>query len=364
MTPPTMGALATKYLAERTARRELLPTSVTTIRYVLWSFTDSVGPQLPAKSLNRRHVERWLEKHRNTWGRSTIRNRLSIVRTFCHWMIENRYITRDPTFKGPREPKRRPRALPDADVGWLVDSTVDARAEVMVLLMAQEGLRCCEVASLEVGDIDFVNAEMIVRGKGDKERGLPISDQTLDAMRRYLAGARIKSGPLLRSRANPQRGLTPGHVSKIVRQFMADANIDGTPHQLRHSAATGMLRAGAHPRDVQRALGHANLSTTELYLPDEVRGLRKAMGGRQYGHRIGRTAGQTLGNRLGDPSPQQAGPAGQGAGVDGGGEPVHLEDRRPIFDKLDPPDPQRRRGDIMPTVADEEDGSDITSIGA
>jgi site-specific recombinase XerD len=153
----------------------------------------------------------------------------------------------------------------------------------MVLFMVQEGMRCCEVARLEVGDINLRDDVVLVRGKGRRERVLPLSPQTKQAVRDYLAGWPASAGPLIRSYNHPRRGITAAYVSLLVTGWLRAAGIDASAHALRHTAATDMLLCGAHVRDVQAALGHAQLSTTERYLPWLVNDLREAMGGRWYG---------------------------------------------------------------------------------
>lgn len=109
------------------------------------------------------------------------------------------------------------------------------------------------------------------------------------ALAAYLAEYPASAGPLVRSYRQPQRSLDPDTISGLVSRIMWAAGVkrarrDGvSAHALRHTAATDMLRQDAHLRDVQQALGHAHLSTTEVYMPYVVRSLEDAMGGRWYG---------------------------------------------------------------------------------
>jgi integrase-like protein len=129
-----------------------------------------------------------------------------------------------------------------------------------------------------------------VNGKGGHQRVLPVSDETWDAVLAYLREHPTTAGPLIRSYLNPHRGVNPAYISTLVGRWMSDAGVkqrsrDGrSAHALRHTAATDMLRAGAHLRDVQQALGHASLSTTQKYLPWVVGSLKEAMSGRTYDH--------------------------------------------------------------------------------
>jgi site-specific recombinase XerD len=153
----------------------------------------------------------------------------------------------------------------------------------MLLLMCQEGLRCCEVASHELGDVDFDERLMLIRGKGGHQRILPLTDETWGAIAEYLTDHPAHAGPLIRSYNDPYRPIDASYVSTLVARWIRAAGVEATAHALRHTAATDMLRSGAHLRDVQAALGHVSLSTTQRYLPWVVGDLRTAMAGRRYG---------------------------------------------------------------------------------
>lgn len=123
-----------------------------------------------------------------------------------------------------------------------------------------------------------------MRGKGGEQRLLPITDQTWSAFVAYVGRART-AGPVIRSVYRPSEGLSAQYVSVLVSEAMAQAGVAGTGHALRHSMAAHVLRGGRGDiRDVQVALGHANLSTTAVYMPhSDVERLRHVIGGRWYG---------------------------------------------------------------------------------
>jgi site-specific recombinase XerD len=152
-----------------------------------------------------------------------------------------------------------------------------------VCLEVQEGLRACEVVGLELGDVDVDERQLLVRvGKGGHERVLPISGETWDAMEKYLGEYPAKAGPLIRSYIHPTRAISAHYVSRLVSEWMHGAGVNDSGHALRHTMATDSLRNGAHIRDVQAALGHKSIATTQVYLPLLVHDLRSAMGGRSY----------------------------------------------------------------------------------
>lgn len=129
---------------------------------------------------------------------------------------------------------------------------------------------------------------MRIVGKGGHERVLPLLDETALALHSYLMEHPCAAGPLVRSYTRRQ-SLSAGSISRLVSGWMLEAGVKLAPrdgvsaHSNRHTMATDMLLSGAHLRDVQAALGHAHLATTESYIPLVVHGLEAAMAGRSYG---------------------------------------------------------------------------------
>ena len=278
----TLGSMALAYVDERRRRKELRPGSVSTTRYALGTFVRSAGWDLQVKRLRSSHVEKWME--RGDHSPSTLRNQLSIVRSFCRWLVKRGHIKADPTLEvaSPRQPRYLPRGLQLPKVTAAFAAAPDARAALILSLMVQEGLRCCEVAELQHGDIHLTERLVLIHGKGGHERALPITAETWRAIHAYLAEHPATVGPLIRSYSRPNRGIGAQHISVLVSQWLHGADVAATAHALRHTAATDMLRAGAHVRDVQHALGHQSLATTQKYLPWIVGDLREAMDGRRY----------------------------------------------------------------------------------
>ena len=275
------------YLASRIARQEVAPITVSGTRRNLLRVSRLLGDP-DARSLTRSDVERWMGA--SGLAPSSLRTRLSQLRGMFQWAVREGYVEHDPTagLRGPRQPRQLPRGMPSNDVRATLAVCPDPRSVLIVLLMVQEGLRRKEVAGLNVEDIDRAEQLMIIRGKGGHERVLPISNETLAALRVYLNSAPATAGPLVRSQLDGRSRLSPSQVGRKVSDWMLEAGVkqrayDGrSGHALRHTAATDMLRAGAHLRDVQAALGHASIATTQRYLPWVVGDLRTAMGGRTY----------------------------------------------------------------------------------
>lgn len=283
MAGPDLGTAVLAYVGERTKLGEFTGQTPKTYRKVLWPFAAHVGPDRAVSGLQRRHVEKWLLGM--AVAPATMRQRLTIVAGFCRWCVLKGYLRRDPTLgiKGPRALDTVPRALAPEKVTDALRHAADARDALMIALGVQLGLRCCEIATVQLGDIDHRGRQLVVRhGKGGRQRVLPIPDEAWEYLTAYLAEHPAKAGPLIRSYRNPHKGIGAHYVSGLISRTMHAAGVDETAHSLRHTMATDVLRAGASVRDVQAALGHRNLKTTERYLPLVVDDLRTAMGGRSY----------------------------------------------------------------------------------
>lgn len=285
-----IGDLIEPYLGHRLKTGEIGALTARNDRCALRHFA-AVLDGTPTHDLDQRHGRIWSESL-DGLAPHTRRRRLSSVRGFCRWALDEGHLSVNPVarLRSPRTPRTVPRALATASVTQLLSACPDARARLIVTWMVQLGLRCVEVAGVELGDVDRVSGTVRVTGKGGHQRILPLVAEAADALAAYLAEEPpAGAGPLIRSRVFPHRGLAPSTVSNMVGRWMDDAGIkhrsrDGvSAHALRHTAATDMLRGGAHLRDVQAALGHAHLQTTEVYLPLVVHGLAAAMEGRRYG---------------------------------------------------------------------------------
>lgn len=279
--------LVTLYLRQRIESGELAPVTVPTVKWTLRDFARYVGNVAPA-DLDSGHVEGYLASM--SVARSTSRARFCHLRGFGRWLARTGVVDVDPTvdLKAPRQPRAVPRAFRTDVVDQLVAAVPDDRALLIVLLEVQEGLRACEIARAEIGDVDFADRTLLVRGKGGRERILPLSTQTWAALDAYLAGRRVHAGPLIRSKSEPWKGISSEHVAHLVQRWLRSVGVPagtGGGHRLRHTMATTLLReAGADVRDVQAALGHASLTSTSVYLPySDARRLRTVMDGRIYG---------------------------------------------------------------------------------
>jgi integrase/recombinase XerD len=220
---------------------------------------------------------------------STVARKVAAVKSFFAFLVAEGHVAEDPTehLKSPQVGKSLPRALTVEQVDELLEqparkNTAEAqRDKAMLELLYATGLRVSELVQLDTGDISLESDPVTVRcrGKGDRERVLPIPARAADELRQYMfkvrrrmAKDRVEKTPDGRQR-NPlfvnRRGerLTRQGFWLILKTYAEMAGLDGstTPHTLRHTYATHMLDGGMPLRYVQDALGHASISTTQVY---------------------------------------------------------------------------------------------------
>ena len=223
-------------------------------------------------------------------GRSprSISRYLSGFRQFYQWLLRERRIQQDPTalIESPRLGRGLPKALSETQVEALLDAPdtdtpLGLRDRTMLELMYATGLRVSELVGLDLTALSMNQGVVRVTGKGGKERLVPLGEEALSWLRRYLKSAR----PDLMKRGespqvfvtNRQKGMTRQAFWHAIRRYAAIAGIDQkvSPHMLRHSFATHLLNHGADLRVVQLLLGHSDLSTTQIYTHIAREGLKQ-----------------------------------------------------------------------------------------
>ncbi len=214
-------------------------------------------------------------------GRSVAR-KLSALRHFYRFLLLDRHIQHDPTLnlETPRQWKVLPKSLARAEAAALMESrtaerdsrealALACRDRAMLEVLYAGALRVSELVGVGLEDLKLDLGYLLVRGKGDKERMVPLGAAAQQALRTYLAEARPalcgnrNSAMLFVSRGG--RRLTRQRVWQMVRQASMAAGRQASPHMLRHSCATHMVENGADLRTVQTILGHADISTTQVY---------------------------------------------------------------------------------------------------
>lgn len=209
---------------------------------------------------------------------STIHRKTACLRSFYKHLRRDELIGDDPTaaLSAPRRAKKLPHVLNYAEVQKLLaaplgDEPTTLRDRALLEVMYACGLRASETIGLELSDIDLHEGFLRARGKGSKERLVPLGRKAIAAISTYLRGGRAK---LVGERHEVKlfvnfRGgpLTRQGLYKIVQRHARTAGLDGrmSPHTLRHSFATHLLAGGCDLRAVQEMLGHADIATTQMY---------------------------------------------------------------------------------------------------
>jgi site-specific recombinase XerD len=289
---PTLNNTNHTYLGAKRGTGRFVPATARDTRYTLEDFAEHVGPKTALSRVRRSHVESYLGSL--NVAASTKGMWLSRVRSFFTWCQAHDLVRRNPCagVEGPRRPQATARDLKRDEVRRLLD-IADERLAVAVLLGAQEGLRRVEMVRLSTTDVDWDDRTIRVHGKGDKERLVPMSDETAEAIGDYLTACPASPyQPLLRSYMRPAEGISPGRLGHLLSELMGQAGVKRRPfdgksaHALRHTCANDMLDADADLRDVQEMLGHEKLSTTANVYARRMAvlgRLRSAAASRTYG---------------------------------------------------------------------------------
>jgi integrase/recombinase XerC len=219
-------------------------------------------------------------------GKRTLGRRLSGLRSFYKFLIKRKLLEASPMdgVSNPKMPKTLPKCLSEADVRTLVESVkaagwMDLRDRALLELLYGAGVRVSELVGANLEDFDAVRGLLLVRGKGRKERLLPVGACASNALSQWLLRRAEAAGGRVGLPASEQNPTSPMFVNRfgtrldvrsvrrILGKRLAAAGLPpgATPHTLRHSYATHLLDRGADLRSVQELLGHASLSTTQIY---------------------------------------------------------------------------------------------------
>jgi len=209
---------------------------------------------------------------------TTLGRKVACLRSFYRHLRREELIAHDPTadLHGPRKPQRLPKVLSRDEIRRLLEQPRGAgplvlRDRALLEVMYACGLRASEAVGLELGDVDLEEGLLCARGKGSKERIVPIGRQAQTAVMVYLRGGRpdlvgdrVQTRLLVNHRGGP---LTRQGLYKIVQGHARRAGLEEkmSPHTLRHTFATHLLAGGCDLRSLQEMLGHADLATTQVY---------------------------------------------------------------------------------------------------
>jgi len=282
--------LADAFLHHLENERNVSPRTLENYAHALAEFRRAVAePDWPA--LNADHFRRYLfEMGKRGMSKPTQRLHFAALRTFYKFLVERHGLEANPLklVQLPKLDRKLPLVLSAKQVVELLDAPLKVekqkqapawmpqRDAAILELFYSSGLRLAELVALNVPDVDLFTESVRVTGKGRKERVVPVGQPALEAIQRYRQAAKVQSGPLFISKV--RRRLTPMNVWLAIQRYVRHTSIavKVTPHKLRHSFATHLLDNGADLRAVQSLLGHASLSTTQIYTHVTVERLKRA----------------------------------------------------------------------------------------
>ena len=268
-----IDATVDEYLVRLDAERGLSPNTIDAYRRDLGQFT-TMCHRLGLERLDevdRRTVRRFLAQLSTMkYSRRSVARKASAVRAFLGDAARRGTILANPAagVPQPKRPATLPKSIPASTLERFLDELdgtdpVDMRDRALLEMLYGTGLRVSEVAAMTIGDLDGA-AFIRVRGKGDKDRAIPVGEQARDATKRYVeVGRPAMVGP--DGGDALWIGVRGGRLSSRGIRRIVQQRLGTFPHALRHSYATHLLEGGADLRSVQDLLGHSELATTQLY---------------------------------------------------------------------------------------------------
>lgn len=273
VTSPFMERLVASYLDYLSAEKGLSRNTIESYGRDLRKFFSFMKNK---RTFTRRDISKFIESLRiKGHNSSSIARYISSIRSFCKYLLIEKIIDEDPSenLESPKRWIRVPKALSLEEILSLLEQQVNARYylrdRAMLELMYACGLRVSEIIALKMEDIKFDGGFIRVKGKGSKERIVPVSERAINFVKRYINELR----PLLLKKpsvdeiflSNRGQPLTRQRFWQALKVYGKLAGIELSPHVIRHSFATHLLEGGADLRSLQKMLGHADITTTQIY---------------------------------------------------------------------------------------------------
>ena len=243
------------------------------------TFFKNRDSQLSWESVDSDVIRDWMESMMDKGDMaSTVNNCLSAVRSFFRFALARKLVTHDPAYvvRGPKKQKPLPQFVREEEMNRLIDqpemwndSYQDFRARTIIIMFYETGIRLAELIGLDDEDVDFVNHQLKVTGKRNKQRILPIGPELETTIKEYRQKRDEQSpqGDAALFLDDKGHRMSRQRVQAIVRHYLSLVTTmkKRSPHVLRHSFATAMLNNGAGLESVRKLLGHESIATTEIY---------------------------------------------------------------------------------------------------
>ena len=251
-------------------------------------FFQGLDQQLSWESVDSDIVRRWMEYMMDKGNAaSSVNRRLSALRSFYRYALRRNLVVKDPVhgIQGPKRKRPLPQFLKESEMDQLLDERMwtdsykDVLARTIIVTFYETGVRISELIGLNDKDVDYINCEIKVTGKRDKQRIIPFGDELLKTLTAYQQQRDIETGSESVAFFRTEKGkrVTDEQVRQMVKINLSKVSTlkKRSPHVLRHTFATAMLNHDAGLESVKKLLGHESLSTTEIYTHTTFEQLKK-----------------------------------------------------------------------------------------
>ena len=251
-------------------------------------FFQGLDQQLSWESVDSDIVRRWMEYMMDKGNAaSSVNRRLSALRSFYRYALRRNLVVKDPVhgIQGPKRKRPLPQFLKESEMDRLLDERMwtdsykDVLARTIIVTFYETGVRISELIGLNDKDVDYINCEIKVTGKRDKQRIIPFGDELLKMLTAYQQQRDVEteSESVAFFRTEKGKRVTDEQVRQMVKINLSKVSTlkKRSPHVLRHTFATAMLNHDAGLESVKKLLGHESLSTTEIYTHTTFEQLKK-----------------------------------------------------------------------------------------
>ena len=251
-------------------------------------FFQGLDQQLSWESVDSDIVRRWMEYMMDKGNAaSSVNRRLSALRSFYRYALRRNLVVKDPVhgIQGPKRKRPLPQFLKESEMDQLLDERMwtdsykDVLARTIIVTFYETGVRISELIGLNDKDVDYINCEIKVTGKRDKQRIIPFGDELFKTLTAYQQQRDVEteSESVAFFRTEKGKRMTDEQVRQMVKINLSKVSTlkKRSPHVLRHTFATAMLNHDAGLESVKKLLGHESLSTTEIYTHTTFEQLKK-----------------------------------------------------------------------------------------